>query len=415
MATAGLLLLRGNGARRTRVVGLAAAVGICVALTASYLPAGVRFWVAQSGNAGRADYLAVWATDGGIWLGWGRNFALTQTRWDAWAGVGLLGALLASWWLPRRRREWLWSGLAAATALFAWLAMQPRLPVYASHKLALGFAPLCVMAAAIGIAAAWRRLPAGWRWVPVGMAALLASGSALGSWVMHRQLVADVRGAQADDWNKIWAARDRVEAQPGRTWLVAEGNSYVGAWLCFFARGANVYYDLGSISDRRVPSGRAAFRQVPAGVSMWWLDLERAGPVQGFEPTPVLVFIEPLQTMAGWAEVIRVVGRETELTLERSSDFGAAERTWFLELGLAPLDGLAAARVEFIEQRTGMVQVAEVRSPTLTTFRIAATSGSNRYTLRVSPVTPVPAARGLLLVQSVSLESRLLRFGVEAK
>lgn len=415
LAAAALLFLRGNGALRTRIGRLAVVVGICAALTASYLPDGIRFWVAQSGNAGKADYLAVWATEAGTWVGWGRNFVHTQTRWDALGGGVLLTALLATWWLPCRRREWLWSGLAAAAALFAWLALQPRLPVYASHKLALGFAPLCVMAATAGVWAVSRRLPAGWTSVPVVGVGLLAAGSALGTWAMHRQIVGEAHGSHADDWNKIWAARDRVEAQPGHTWLVAEGNSYVGAWLCFFAREARVYYDLGSISDRRVPSGRAVFRQVPAGVPMEWLDLERAGPVQAFEPTPVLSFVDAMQTIVGAAEDIRVIARETAIIVERSRDFGATERVWFLELGFAPLAGVTSARVEFVEQRTGAVQAVEVRTPTLATFKIAAMPGSNRYTLRVTPLPAEPAARGLLFVQSVSLESRLLRFGSEAK
>lgn len=404
---AALLLLSSRGSLPERLLNVLLVAGGAIAVTTAYVPRCIAFLLHQAGRADNPAFLQGWAADAGTWRGWADYFFAANRLSVMLAAVLLAMAIWANVAAGAQRRRWLWAGLAGPVLLFVYLNVSPHLPVYAVKKMGLGFAPVCVGIATIGLWAIIRRFDR--RWHDLGAIGLVLAFALSGSaaWAVHQQLATETRTLHRADYDKLWAARARAETHPERTYLIAEGNGYIGAWLAYFARNSNVYYDLESLSDRRMPTSAYAFRRVPAEAvnSLWWLDLNREGAVQTWEPSPRFVFDSPAQVGPGGAAYL--LGERTAVVFVRAAGYPPALREWVIEMGIQPLPAAGECRVEFVDLRTGKGQVLDLRSPTLAKFPIVATAGENRYELRVTPRhAPASAGDPLIVVQSLSLESR---------
>ena len=413
VAVTAVLIFSSRSTWRERVRTLVLIWIGALGLLAGYLPKLATFLVLQFGNASKADHLAVWATEAGTWRGWGHNFFATQSGWDAAGGaIVALAALATLIGIPFVRRWWLAGALGAPLALFGWLLMQPRLPAYACHKLWLTCAPLVAALAGCLGSGGPRVCPAIRRVIYGGLVFALL-GSVVATLQRHRAVVDGVNGLRSQTYEMLWQARERVESQPERFYVITADDAQVGAWLSYFARRSQAAYDPGSISDRRVPSESVVFRRPPAGHGRTWLALGRDGAADDYEALPRIAVHEPRREVPMAAGTLYLLGGETLITMQRELGFAPERRRFFVEFGTSPVAEAGPCRIEWIDTRDGAMQVLDVSGPTLARMEVNLRAGENRFRLRVAPLRAGAAggARDLLALQSLSVEARTFRFG----
>lgn len=400
-AIVGLLVFASGGGLGRRVGILAAILALAAVSTTGYLGDALRFLLAQIGHATNPGLLTVWAQGAGTWAGWAQGLFAPGPAGRIAAGVVLGGLVLAGTLPAPVRRQWWWAALAAPLAAFVALGVQRHVPVYALYKLGLGFAPVCVGAATVGIWSLARRTRRAAAWIGAGALAAGIAGSASGAAALHRTLLDTVLHRQAVDFGRLWAARDRAAAEPGSLFLIHAGNSYTGAWLCYFARHSRAYYDGDAISDRRAPTSQLAFRNVPPNARCTWLALNRTGTVKGYEPTPRLTFVDPVRSMGSTLEL----GADTEIRVTRVRGAGPPVRTWALECGIVPLPGVGPCRLDLCDASGRRCESMTIAGPQLIHLPLAAKPGDNVFSLRIAGAArPAAATAPLVLVNSVSLE-----------
>ncbi len=388
-----LLWPLGWGARLATGAGVAAG---SLALTSGYavfLGDALRNLGADVAVMG--DAFDGWVPGGIGWASWGRQFVhFDGAVASAGVAVVLVGAALAG--ALRRAEGWRLLVLLAAPLLLAarFVATAP-VAAYPLHKLALTFAPICVGWALLGWLALGARFRGGRAAAGAGVAAFVGLATA-GTVSDHRGWVRATR-EQGGVMERLWAAKARVRAEPAAAYYVGRGDKLVGAWLAYFARSAEVHYGLPAIADRRVPTETHAFRHVPPGRTLAWLDLEATGPVA------------PLPTVRA-----RVVGAREELTLgHRRSHVLAggaalelarapgdtAPRRVQVEFGLTPLAGAVpvAVRVGGVERQT-----FALAGPTL--VRVPVAFGAGEATQRVE-IAGGAGPEAVVVLQSLSVEA----------
>ena len=399
-----------------RRVLLAAAPASSLLLTGAYMTTITAALIERPRGIGlNPSLMSAWAPGGISWHGWGWSFFPADAFWAKLLGLlGAAGMLLGVGLQPRHRR-WHWGLVLAAPVLLVLIFLgQPRQPVYATYKLLAEFAPVCLGLAVLGWARASHWLG---DWPGRVVAVLFCLG---GLWVLsggvhgHLQLVDETRRDESQRLRLLWAARERAENAPGSNFLVASGNSLVGAWLAYFARGSNVYYDLPAVSDRRAPSESASFRKIPAGPGLEWLDLDRSGPVLSREPSPVVKLQGARDSFALQDRPVFLLGGQTELILTRAEGFTPTERVFVLECGLMAAPGAGPSLV-VINDRSGTLLEVRVEAAMPLSLPLRALPGRNVYTVHARPVAGDKGSRGadrdLLLLQALSIESASSREG----
>ena len=198
-------------------------------------------------------------------------------------------------------------------------------------------------------------------------------------------------------------ARAEASAHPERAYLVVSDHPLIAQWLCYFARASEVYLDRRHLGDRVVPSETYAFRRLPAGGAvLWWLDLQRQGPVASHQPACTL-------RVSGAAEEGTVtIGRyylartALDLEIDRPAADPALLPLWLDFVG-TPMPGAAPYELELVDAG-GHRQHTTVTGPRMLRFQLVLSRGLNRYTLHVEPGPHQPAGSGGLVVQSLSLD-----------
>lgn len=357
-----------------------------------------------------ADLLSGFVPDGISWTGWAHNFVRGPGPLEI-----LFGALLAAGvplgiglQPPHRRRHWL-AVLACPALLLAVLLLQSPWKIYVIYKLLATFSPILAGCAALGLVRGAGRLGPGF-----GRAALVLA--VLGGWWMtgsavsvHLDLVRQSRGPDRDRLERLWAARDRAEASPEATFLVANGNHLIGAWLAYFGRASSVYYDLPALSDNRVPSEAAVFRKIPAGVPLTWLDLDLTGPVPPREPSPRLALAGTRSSHTSNLGQAYWLGPRTELTISRAAGFAPEEREFVLEFGLTPIPG--AGRCKFLLRAEGGVLFErEIEGLTPVSVPVRLPAGRTTLVMEVQSPDGMPVTEGdQLVLQMLSIEQEAIR------
>lgn len=394
------------------VVRLARAAGLAIAsllLTTGYLLPLLADLVGIGGALHQnPDLLSGFVTEGVGWVGWGHNFIAGPPAWVSVVGVLVALGVLGGIWRQAVHRRWHWcAALAGPGALLVYFFLKPQLPVYAIYKLLAALSPLCVGSAFIGLAglAGWigpwsRRLTL----FLLVLAGAVMCGSGLAE---HLTLVRESRQLRQEPLDKLWAARDRAEARTGADYLVANGNNLIGAWLAYFGRAAHVYYDLPALSDRRVPSEAAAFRKIPAGAKLEWLDLDQVGPVPAREPSLIVSLTGIRSTFVVNQRPVQVMGAQAEVTLIRAEGFAPQGKPFLLEFGLTPWPG-TGPYVVTIRDAQGVLQEIKVSAPVPGRIRFVARPGANVLTITARPVTEAAASAppdgDWLLLQALSIE-----------
>ncbi len=354
------------------------------------------------------ETLSGFVSDGISWRGWGRNFIAGSSPALAGAGGLVAGGMLLALALAPAHRRWRWlAALAGPAILAAHFLLASATPVYPTYKLLATFAPVCLGLAALG----WFRIARQFGPGPGRAAAgLLGLGGGLVIWSAmagHLGLVETSRHSNRERLERFWAVRDRVE-QTHATYLLANGNALIGAWLAYFARDSSVYYDLPLLADSRIPTESAPFRRLPPGVRLQWLDLDRTGPVPPREPTPLLAIRGAQAGFEIAQRPVIVLGPEAELVLVRAGGFMPVEMEFSLEFGLTPLPGVGLCRLTVTDQNGAVMPASARSSSRISGVRLHAAAGRNVYRLHVQPVAD-PAgiagpAKELALLQSLSVE-----------
>lgn len=396
-----LMLIDGPGTWRDRLARAAVVVAAALVLTTGYLQFLPSFLLNQVGTSFRPDVLSGFAPEGGTWLGWGGYFSGGPAWWAIGYGLAVLAACAAGLLLldGHRRRWWLVAGLVPLLAGLGF-ALQPKLPVYAFHKLCIHFAPLLAALAVTGVWLAVRRLTDGWRYVAAGIA-LLGGMIPLASTVARNLALMPAA--------RLWEARARAESSPNAIYLIGGYNGYIGGWLAYFARGSRAFYQLPALTDHRVPTEMFPFRKIPAGVTLRWLDTDRQGEVMDYEPSPVVEITGAPERLMTNHQQAYVVGADTIILVRRAFGFAPAEREFSLEMGITPLPAAMPCSVEIAGPLTPSVAIRLV-GPTMSRVHLRLRPGENRISLRVRSTGPDESRKdlrsdSLLILQSLSLEA----------
>lgn len=392
-----------------RLVAVAAATAGSLLLTGVYaLMAFEPLFRQLRGTYDWTKMLSGFAPGGIGWRGWGQNFVTGGSPWLEGAGLLVAGGMLLGLALQPAHRRWRWlAALAGPAALAAHFLWSTPTPIYPTYKLLATFAPICLGLAAVGWFRIARRFGPGPGWLATGLLGLsggLVIGSAMAG---HLGLVRTSRQTDRERLERLWAVRDRVEQTPA-TYLLENGNTLIGAWLAYFARDSNVYYDLPLLSDSRVPTESAPFRRIPPGVRLQWLDMDLTGPVAPREPSPRLAILGARSSFETAQRPVFVLGAEAELVLTRAGGFPPAEKEFALEFGLTPLPGVGPCQLTVTDQNGVVMSASAHGASRLSGVRLRATAGRNVYRLHVQPVAdPAGAAsvgKDLGLLQALSLE-----------
>jgi hypothetical protein len=259
----------------------------------------------QLQSAADPAFLASLAVESGTWRGWVRNFfdfaGLSQGACAAIA-VGLGGIAFGSLGGGNSRRRRFVAGiiLTPCLASLAMLAF-PELPKYPFAKLTASFAGVFALVVILGLQQGLARLcrPGIRRARPLlaGVLALGLIASAAGTWRQQDEVVRRGYFVARVDGPAIRAARTFLTEHPRATYLLGGRDPLALAWLCFFARGSDVYVaddavgDIGLYSElfwcRRIPAGLKSVVQVDSGGALSFAD---------YEPSPVLVVADPQWT-----------------------------------------------------------------------------------------------------------------------
>ncbi|HVT71626.1 MAG TPA: hypothetical protein VHD61_00700 [Lacunisphaera sp.] len=342
------------------------------------------------------------------WRGWGWNFLGGEASWLAAAGGLAAAGVALGLALEPSHRRWRWlAALAGPLALAAYLYLSPTVPVYPIFKLLVTFAPIAAGLAAIGWWGAARRF--GQTSGRVATAVLLGAG-ALVAWAGlggHLDLVRQSLGANRPTLDRLWAARDRVEHRRA-SYVVEDANALTGAWLAYFARASDVYYDLPLLADARIPTESAPFRRIPAGVPLEWLDLDRTGPAPAPEPSPALALPGARSVFETAQQPVRVLGRDTEIEVTRFVPAGTPARELALEFGFTPLPGVGPCALELVDAAGSATPVRQPSGARIMSVRLQAAAGRNVLRLHVRPMAEAAGSAGagkdLGLLQALSLE-----------
>jgi hypothetical protein len=353
------------------------------------------------------DTLSGFAPLAGTWAGWGMNFVDGPRWWTVAAGISIIiGMLLDLAFSPAHRRRRWGMALAVPGLMVLSFVLRPELPLYPFHKLLVGFAPLCLLVGVLGWRQAAALAPRGIRGL---LLALLVGAAGLVGWSslrQHWQLLEKSAGADRSALDQLWAARARVAAHPDHTYLIATGNRLTGAWLAYFSRASVVYYDAAAMADRRVPSESVAFRQIPAGITLEWLDPVRLGPVLHYEPSPSFRLLHPHESFTLRDRNVYVVGAACQIELDRAVGYLPVERSYILECGVMPLPRVGPCVVRLSDPQ-GVKWETTVTQPTLLHLPLRAVAGQNRYLLdirRAGDSSAPDANESLVILQQLSLE-----------
>lgn len=397
--------LAAGGPWRTRLADVGWIGAGALVLNPGYAVRLAAFLSSQLSRAQDPRLLAALFPDGGTWVGWGRLFLdlgpgrLQTAAIVAAGGLVLLMMLCGVLFLPRRRRWLLWATLFVPVALLAWLALQPVLPKYAFGKLTAGFAPLWAGTAVLGLVALGRL-----RRSAQAVLAILALGAGVASTLPHYARLVRHEGALAElNSPGMQRVRAEVRQHPERTYLVASDHPLVAQWLCYFARNSSVYLDRRNLGDRIVPSENHAFRQLPdASVNLWWLDLDREGPVTEFQPACRLRVTSTQREESPTGGAYYVSPDGLRLEIERPSNSPAVESRW-LNLVCIPASGSQPFALDLVgENQSRQRAVLNAAGPAR--FRLALAPGKNRFTLALAPGSPANGEKPALIFQSLSLD-----------
>jgi hypothetical protein len=406
VGVAGMLLLGWRVEWKRKLLWGAALVAGSVVVTGAYawrLPQNVLYLEAIGPTK-----MSGFARDGISWRGIGRIFYHGDNGLMVAAGLMAVAGVVAAVLLSAPHRRWRWAAaLAAPCVLGLAFVLRPVLPVYMIYKLIATFSPVAAGLAVIGWSEMGQRsgtfvrrgLAAG------GVVAVLAA-MACGP-IRHFELIATTRGANRDPLDRLWAARERVELTPAERYLIDGGNFITAAWLAYFARYAEVYYTLPAVSDRRAPSESYAFRRIPAGVSLTWLDLVRTGPVPAREASPAMELGGARSTFELLGQTAHLLERETRITITRQGGYPPEEAEWMVHAGVSPLPGVGMCEVTFSDGDRVLAQHFIERAQILR-VPVRLKAGRQEYTLRVEPqVRGAQAASsdGVAVLQALSLEA----------
>ncbi|HTL66169.1 MAG TPA: hypothetical protein VL200_00770 [Lacunisphaera sp.] len=342
------------------------------------------------------------------WRGWGWNFFTGSATWLAAAGMMVAAGMTIALVLEPRHRRWRWlATLAGPLALAGYFYLSPTPQVYPVYKLLATFAPIGFGLAAVGWDGVARRCGRFGGRVGIGFllaGAVLSAGGALAG---HLELVHLTNGANKDNLDRLWRARDRVEHRRA-DYLVENTNAITGAWLAYFARASNVYYDQPFLAEIRIPTEFAPFRKIPGGQRLEWLDLERFGPAPARESSPSLGLSGARSEFELEQRAVYVLGPEAEVTITRAAPAGSPPREFALEFVFTPLAGVGPCELELIDGRNVVAPVRVQAGARVTSIRLRVESGRNVYQMRVRPEAdrdrPAVPGRDLGLLQLLSLE-----------
>ena len=366
-----------------------------------YLPRLPRFLLQQGVHMRDPNLLAALVPESGTWSGWGRLFLdLPAGRLGdvavVAAGALMLALMISALW---RRNRMLLATLIAPVGVLGWLLLLPVLAKYPFAKLGAGFAPLWVGTAVLGWATPGRRLAG----IRIALAVAFLGAGAVSALRQQVQVIGREATLAELDSAGIHRARAEASAHPERAYLVVSDHPLIAQWLCYFARASEVYLDRRHLGDRVVPSETYAFRRLPAGgAALWWLDLQRQGPVASHQPACTL-------RVSGAAEEGTVtIGRyylartALDLEIDRPAADPALLPLWLDFVG-TPMPGAAPYELELVDAG-GHRQHTTVTGPRVLRFQLVLSRGLNRYTLHVQPGPHQPAGSGGLVVQSLSLD-----------
>ncbi len=392
-----------------RLGAAAAAVGGSLLLTGVYASKVFAPLIRQLRGANNwAEVLSGWVPDGINWGGWGRNFITGSSPWVEGAGGLVVGGMLLALTFAPAHRRWRWLGaLAGPIALAVHFLLSRPIPLYPAYKLFATFAPICLGLAAVGLFRLARRFGARAGWAATGLLGLGGGVTVTCALTKHVEVVQIDRQANHARLERLWAVRDRVEHTPA-TYLIENGNILIGAWLAYFARNSNVYYDLPALADRRVPTDSVQFRNIPPGVRLEWLDMDRSGPVSPRESSPELTIQGARSRFEMEQRSVFVLGREAEVILIRAGGFPPVKKEFALEFGLTPLPGVGPCRITLTDQQGVVMLAAGPETWRVARIRLRAAAGRSIYRLHVEPAgdppTPAGPDKDLVLLQNLSLE-----------
>jgi hypothetical protein len=395
IATAAMGLLGSRNSWRIRWGEVVLVGGGALLLTTGYLAIVGGFFLRQVRLSSQPGFLKQLVTDQSMWLGWSHHFfAGSNGATTLAAGVLVITActgIFAS--APHRRRWWI-AALAAPCLAWAYLLAQSPLQAYAFQKLTASYAPIVVLLAFSGVASGLATKIRGIRFA----AGMVGIGLAAGCLISGIHLF--ISFSVPDQTALLWSVRDRVEAAPQQTYLLARGHPVIGAWLAFFARNSTVYSELPLLSDRRVASESQTFRKIPAHVSLTWLDLEKTGPVGEYEPSPQLKISGELETKRVRSGAVHILGNTAVIEIVRLAADHQPARGFELEMGIASVDPNRPVEVALIS--SSGENTWHVTMPTFIKVPLQLSSGLNRFELR-SVATGGASDGPVITLGSVSL------------
>jgi hypothetical protein len=364
------------------------------------------FLFAQARLASNPDTLKELFPDSGTWLGWGRLFfdGLGE-RVATLLGLAVLGAgsLFA---VPSGRRTHWRLTVGVALLPLVVLRLAPQFSGYAFAKLTVQFVPIWVGAAMMGWigwvgVSVWRRRLT---WIVGGLGAVIV---AVGAAHLHRAVVESGGRLSLLSSDAMLRVRRDVESSPERPRLVGQSDPLLAQWFCYFARGGNVVLDRRSLGDRIVPSESYEFRRWKEEIGdLWWLDVERTGKVEGYEPLPRLVVRGALEVGPGGFGREYLVGDGVEFVFDRGSDPKSVRNVWF-DFVAVPMTPETACELK-MEGVTGDVQQTTLRRPGWLRWRVALPPGESTYRLSVSCAEKISSRSGRVLLKLLSVEVSLV-------
>jgi len=391
-----LMLLRRDPWRVRIRAGVLIGIG-ALALNPGYLSRLVDFLLLQWRMAKNPDAMAGLFPDSGTWVGWGRLFFS-----DAWpaasTGIGLavIGLAMAGggrFWRAGRPAVPAACWLTVLVLGAVWL--QPQFSKYIFAKFCIEFVPLWSGAAAgvlLSRSGAWSR----GRNVLAALAVVLVWG---GAWSWHQRVIRAEGVLSELASERMLRVRHEAEAHPERAYLVACDDPVVAGWLCYHGRRSPVTVERRTVGDRLVTTeGFIARRWMDPAIPLHWLDLEKSGPVQGYEPAPTLTVTgakESGENGGTGGGRFYLAAPALELILHRRA--GATVRAVWLDFVAVPVQPGDTCHLELADA-TGRRWALDVGYAGWCRWPLQVPAGESAYRLTVS-------GKGGALIKLLSIET----------